>query len=218
MHLPFASQEALSWAYRKLIDWKPTHVVQAGDLTDQFCASRFPHSKSHITPQEEFERAREQSVEFWARVQAAAPKAKCYQLTGNHDDRVLKRTLEKAPELEPFVGRSLREFMTFEGVETVYYSNAELVIGGIVFAHGYTVNGRHAPRYRRSTVVGHLHKAGVTYFADADGVYWELNVGCLIDLEAPVFDYRVSRFADRVTLGLGLIDEDGPRFVQFPGD
>lgn len=217
IHFPFHSQECLDWIYERASRTEAiTDVVQMGDLNDMFSTSRFPRSYSVITPEEELERAREESVKFWVSVQQAVPKANYFQLTGNHDERPMKRVLEKAPELEPFVGKGMLDLMTFDGVKTIHNANEDLDIEGVIYQHGWTSQGKHAARNRRSTVVGHLHKAGVTYFADADGVYFELNVGCCIHLDAAVFDYRISKFRDRVTLGFGLIDSDGPRFVGFP--
>jgi hypothetical protein len=189
-------------------------VVQVGDGADFFAQSKFPRNPSVMTPAEELERAREMLEGFWHRVREAAPRAKCYQLLGNHDARPLKRALDRAPELLEFILPSVRAFHQFEGVTTIEDPSEELILNGIVFQHGYHSRlGYHATRNATSTVHGHTHHGGVWFRSDSRGTIWELDAGCLVDEGHPAFSYRMQKKLDGITRGVGIIDPLGPRFV-----
>ncbi len=216
VHAPYEHKKALQWAYRIADELKPTHVVQVGDLKDQFSFSRYP--KVHkMDPEEELTRARAVAEKMWSHFKGLS----CYQLCGNHDDRALKKTLAAAPELACLVGRSLRELYTFPGVKTIHDGREELLINGIVFQHGHRAKlGMHARYNQQSTVCGHSHTGGVAFMRNAKGVYWELNAGFLGDVHSPAFNYHAQARMHTTTLGVGLIDEIGgsqvPMFIPYP--
>ena len=121
MHCPYHSQRALEKVYRLADDLQPTHVVQVGDLYDQFGFSRYPKVLK-MEPEKELELARAAAEKMWLRFKGL----NCYQLWGNHDDRALKRALASAPELASLVGKSLRELYTFPGVAAVVQTFAQI--------------------------------------------------------------------------------------------
>jgi predicted phosphodiesterase len=74
IHFPFQNKKALQRVIDDIRRQKPTHVVQIGDLYDPYAFSRF--SKKNIQlPQEEWKQARQQAVQMWNEIRAAAPKA-----------------------------------------------------------------------------------------------------------------------------------------------
>lgn len=216
-HFPFAQRKALEWAYRLADKHKPTHVVQMGDLLDQFAFSRYPKVLK-TDPETELANGRAAAEKMWARFKGLS----CFQLMGNHDDRILKKALAAAPELASLVGQSLRALYTFPGVKTVLDGREELILRihgrEVAFQHGHRSRpGSHAAYNRLSTVVGHSHTGSVTYFPSAPGIIWELNAGFLGDLSSPAFGYHAQKRFHTTTLGVGLIDEEGPRFIPYPG-
>lgn len=216
LHFPFHHEAALEWALERAAEAEPEAVVQVGDLFDYFSQSRFPRNRSVMTAAEEMERGREAAVQFWAAVQKRMPKAACYQLYGNHDERPLKRILESLPDLMPLVAPSLRGLHEFDGVTTLPDAKTELVLGGVVYQHGWRSRlGEHASHNGRPTVHGHTHHGGTWFRNDGRGSLWELDAGCLVDLEHEAFDYRIQKKLYGVTVGIGLIDGDGPRFIPF---
>lgn len=212
-HHPFASRKALEWAYRLADKFKPTHVVQVGDLLDQFAFSRYPKIIK-IEPERELELGRKAAEKMWTHFEGL----KRYQLAGNHDDRALKRALSAAPELASLVGQSLRTLYTFPGVKTVFDGREELLIGDMVLQHGHRSRlGDHALYNRKKTIVGHSHVGGCVFFRHASGIFWELNAGFLGDVNSQAFGYHAQRRFHKTTLGVGVVDEMGPRFVPYPG-
>ncbi len=212
-HFPFEHRKALEWAYRLADKFKPTHVVQLGDLYDQFAFSRYP-KVLRMGPAEELAAGRESASKMWAHFKGLH----CYQLRGNHDDRAFKKALSGAPEVAALVDESLVGYYSFPGVTTVLDGREELILGGIAFQHGHRSKlGDHARYNRARTVVGHSHCGGVSYFPDSSGILWELNAGFLGDISSPAFGYHAQKRFHTTTLGVGVIDELGPRFVPYPG-
>lgn len=159
---------------------------------------------------------------FWQNVQKLAPKAKCYQLKGNHDERPLKTLAKKgAVEYEPLVSKSLNELFTFPGVWTQTEERDELIlkIAGqeIMFMHGFYLKPlQHTRENQMSTVFGHLHYGYTAFIPQKDNILFELNAGYIADREAFPLSYTRQRKVGRWTQGFGWIDKNGPRFISFP--
>lgn len=211
-HFPFANLNTIARIIKLLRDLKPDVVVQMGDLYDWYAASKYPRSQDVMKPGEEIERGRMRAEVMWRTVRDNAPKATCYQLMGNHDDRPLKRIRELTPALESLMMKSVGDLMAFPGVTTVG-GREELIIDGVAYEHGALQVGQHALENQRPTVVGHSHVGGVWH----RGKLWELNAGWCGDIGAPCFNYvRTKIVAQKTTQGFGAVDEYGPRFIPLP--
>jgi len=204
LHFPYHNKKALRKVYKAARKEKPTIFVQIGDLKDQYWASRF--TKKNIgTSISEIQKARRISLQFWQTLRKICPKAKCYQLLGNHDIRLIKRIAEKVPEAYEIVKEKLDELYTFPGVKTVYDDRAEIEINGIIFMHGFRSRlGDHAKYNGKSTVCGHSHVGGVVFEQRQKRIIWELNAGYLADETAEPLKYR-PQTTSKWTLGYGLI-------------
>lgn len=212
-HFPFAHRKAFDWVYRLADKFKPTHVVQVGDLLDQFAFSRYPKVLK-MSPEEELARGRLAAEKMWKTVNCGNK----IQLVGNHCVRLTKTAVSVAPQLAHLVDKSFRELYSFNGVKTVFNPTEEFKLGGIIFQHGHRSKlGDHARYNLCNTVCGHSHRGGVVFDQSARGPFWELNVGFLGDIESPVFGYRAQKHIHKTTVGVGLIDELGPRFVPYTG-
>lgn len=215
IHFPFVNFDALSAIYALIEKEKPDFVIQEGDLDDQYSNSKFPKSLNIYTPQAEDELARSMAEEMWKKIRHIVPNAKCFQLMGNHNARALKRVIEKFPEGEHMVQYFMRHRMTFEGVETIHDPTQELIINDIVFLHGhYSQLGAHRDYNTRNVVTGHSHRGGVNYRSYNGVIFWELNVGFIGDPESKALSYRHQKYHNW-TLGCGIIDYLGPRFIAF---
>jgi predicted phosphodiesterase len=193
---------------------QPDYVVQVGDLYDMYSFSKFPRSQNLYTPKEEQRLSREGAEKFFKQIKTDNPRAKVYNLFGNHDIRPAKRTIEQMPEIEHFVERYLEELMTFEGVNLVSDHREILVIDGIGFHHGYLGKlGDHRDAGLMNMVVGHTHRGGVSYRRVRNETLWELNAGFMGDPESKVMSYTSSKLQN-YTLGFGYIDKHGPRFIH----
>jgi predicted phosphodiesterase len=218
LHMPYHNRRALRRIYEAIKNEKPTHIVQIGDLFDQYSFSRF--SKKNITTStKELRRARECSNRFWIECKKRSKSALCFQLFGNHDIRLTKRIAEKVPEAYELVKNKLNEIYTFKGVRTIYDDTAELKIHGITFMHGYRSRAGDHMRYNGSnTVVGHSHTGSTIYEQRNGKIIWELNAGYCADERSEPLKYR-PQTTSKWTLGYGLITWKGglptPSFIPI---
>jgi predicted phosphodiesterase len=216
-HFPYESRAAFEWVYRITDKLKPDTVVQVGDLLDQFAFSRYPKVLK-MDPEKELSLGRAGAEAMWARFKGLD----CYQLMGNHDDRIFKKALTSAPELASLVGSSLRSLYTFPNVRTVLDGRDELILqtclGPVAFQHGHRSRlGDHARFNQMATVVGHSHTGGVVFLRNIRRCFFELNAGFLGDVTSPAFGYHAQRRVHTTTLGVGYLDELGPRFCPYGG-
>lgn len=214
LHFPYHNEKALKEVIYAIKEEKPTHVVQIGDLYDQYSFSRF--TKKNITlPEAELTEARDLAANMWGSITGLRKSVKCYQILGNHDLRLIKRVEERLPEAQDLVRKSIMELYKFTGVKTIEDDREELVIGKVLFHHGYRSKlGDHMQFNSKSTVVGHSHVGGVVFKQYSGSILFELNVGYLADETAEPLRYRPQN-TSRWTLGYGLIDEKGPRFCPI---
>lgn len=212
-HFPFEDKKAIKKVMALIKKEKPTHIVQAGDLLDLYSFSRYEKSANFTNPKSEFMEGLKRATKFWEDVRKVAPKAKCYQLIGNHEDRLSKYIGRNAPELEGMV--SIVEKMQFKGVETLESSKDHLIIDKVVYTHGhYTKLGDHAKFYRKSCVHGHSHRVGIWYEQTIDGLIWEMDCGYLANEKALPLQYTQSKFS-KWTKAVGIIEDGQPRLITF---
>ena len=191
------------------------HIVQLGDLYDQFSQSSFPKNPNYITPREETEISRVMAEEFWDRMTKMFPRAKKWQLVGNHGKpRIIKKVMAAAPECLHLL--SIDQLWEFNGVETIPSYQDHLTINGINFIHGWSSRpGFHRDYFEDDVVNTHTHRGHVLPKKLRDRIITELNVGYLADPFHPFLQYRPMRKIEKWTHGFGIIDELGPRFVPL---
>lgn len=215
-HFPFADKRALRLCLTLIRRLKPTHVVQIGDLHDLFSYGRFPRSHCVLTPAQEVRMGRDQAAEFWSEIRRAAGRnVICHQLLGNHDERIAKKVMQHLPEFEPFLADVHRQLWTFDGVITQPSEREELILNGVCYLHGYRKHGDHVKHNLMNTVLGHTHLGGVVYFRHGKKTLWELNCGHLADVTSRALSYTKQLRFSRWTHGIGVVDDDGPRFIPL---
>lgn len=212
-HFPFHSKWALDAAFEIIKREKPDYVIQVGDLYDLYSLSKFPRNVNVMTPKDEITLARGTAEEMWEYIQRISPKSQCIQLLGNHCERLQKRITEKLPEILGIV--LYRQLFQFENVKTYLDTRDEVVIEKIAFMHGYrTKLGDHCKYNMMNTVCGHTHRGGVFFTQVNNRQIWELNAGYLADPLEAAMSYTRQKWV-QWTLGVGIIDDYGPRFVPL---
>lgn len=218
-HFPFHSQKALDVAYTLISNFKPTHVVQIGDLLDALSLTKFPKSLNIIKPKDEIEEAINISNLFWMEIRGiCGKKTKYWQLKGNHCDRGIRRIIEKAPELESIVANEMDRMYKFPGVTTINDSRDALIIQDTYYCHGWsTKHGAHIDYLsgKYNVVHGHTHRGAVVSKSYFGKIVTELDVGFLGDVSAPCFNYTLQKKTIPWTLGCGMVDELGHRFIPI---
>lgn len=211
-HFPFSDDKKIETAIDIIHKEKCDAVVQIGDLYDYVSFSNYPKnpSKIHYSPEQETIEGRRKASSMWYQLHKKLPKARLYQLPGNHDARIVKRLTEKSPETA-FIGEEwLKQQLTFDHVELV---SDEFILDDIMFLHGYRPKGQHAKWNQMNTITGHIHQANIAYMQNVNGVYWEMNVGWLGDKNAYPFTYRWQKKIDDTHQGVGIVTDGNPKFI-----
>lgn len=215
LHAPFTDWKSVAKIYAAIDNARPDYVVQLGDALDAFSFSRFARSHNIMTPEEEIEEGRAGLARFWDNVHKAAPKAKKIQLSGNHEARLVRQTLERFPEVYSLLTKIQGDFYKFKNVETIHDHRHELVINGVIYCHGWLTRlGDHARYFLKPVVHGHTHRAGVIHFNLHDKPIFELDCGYLADKFQVPLQYGPTKTTLSVK-GYGEVDGHIPRFVPL---
>lgn len=222
LHLPFMQDAVFNWILNTIIIPNKNDIyaiVQVGDLFDLFSYSKFT-KRLLFTPKEETFEAIYEAEKFWRIIHKACPKAKKFQLKGNHDARLAKRIVEKMPECDHFI--KYDEIFTFNNVETIHDVRDELIIRDWHFIHGFSKEGSHIEAVHFNNVcLGHTHRGGTwTKRINRSGepiLLTELNCGFLGNPFHESLIYRPLNKYFLWTWGVGVIDQYGGRFIPYGG-
>ncbi len=214
-HLPWIAVKKLYSILDIIEKEKPDVIMQLGDLFDFFSFSKFARSHDICTPEEEVGEAREFAVKMWENINKLCPRARKIQLLGNHEQRLFKRALERAPEIYSLVQQAGGELFKFKNVETINDTRCEMEIEGVVYCHGYlTKLGDHARYLLKPVVHGHSHRGGTHFFNLGGKMIWELDCGYLADPFQVPLQYGPTK-TTLWTHGFGIVDKLGPRFISL---
>jgi predicted phosphodiesterase len=205
-HFPFHSKKAYIKMMAHLKKEKPTHVIQIGDILDQYVFSKYSKNAG-ISPKSDIVKGLKQAKQMWKDIQKICPKAKCYQILGNHDMRLAKRIAERIPELAELFGHA--DFYKFPGVKVMRSDRDYLTLDGIVYCHGWLSKSiDHAKHFNKPTVHGHRHRPCI----EVDGKLWSMDVGYMADDKSLPLSYTASKFT-RWCTACGVVDSGQPRLI-----
>lgn len=213
-HCPYINKRALTKVIDEIIPGlKPQIIIQMGDLYDLYSWSRFP--KKQLNPRDEILEARACAEEMWSAIRKKAPKAKLFQLLGNHDrTRVDKVVQSKAPELEPFLNAT--QFWQFDHVQLINDAKETLEIGNLLFTHGHRTKLKDHLKdisYSKNIIIGHLHTAEIYFERTGSEIRWAACAGSLCDPMHENLVYRPLRRYFSWTPGVLEITDNWPRFI-----
>lgn len=202
-HFPYHDKRSLKRILSEIKKEKPDAIVQIGDLLDQYVFSKYPRS-TKISVSHDIRKGLRYATEFWKAVRKAAPKAKCYQILGNHDLRMAKRISEKLPELgEIFTHKDLYKF---EGVKVMKSDRDYLELDGVVYVHGYLSKSiDHAKHFNKPVVHGHRHRPCI----EVEGKLWSMDVGFVADEKQLPLQYTQTKLT-KWKKAYGIVENKQP--------
>ena len=210
LHCPYQHPKAFEFVARLAKDFKPDRVVCLGDEIDGYGWSRFGRQDPDAMGQgDEVKAARDALKPFYERF----PKVSVCR--SNHTERSL-RTAKRAGLPSAWVREAYEVLQAPRG----WKWQDEWLIDGVYYFHGEGHSGKNAAtkaaeNKRRSCVIGHVHTfGGVSWLANSVDRIFGMVAGCLIDFNAPAFDYARG-FPKTPVLGLGLVDDGEPTFVPM---
>ena len=98
VHIPYQDNKAVDAFIDHAALTQPDVIVLNGDIIDMFMLSRFTKGEGR-NPLEEMEMCRK----FLQCIRMACPKAKIFYVIGNHETRLERYVLNKAPELASLI-------------------------------------------------------------------------------------------------------------------
>lgn len=209
VHIPFHIRRAVEVAVeagkRDAVDT----VILGGDALDFHSVSRYDHDGSKLTYQQEIEYARQ----FMAYLREQFPKARIVFKEGNHEERLNKYILARAPALFGLENCTLASLIGLSAVGAELVTDQRVIhLGKLRVIHGHEYGGGvNAPvnaarwlmlRAKRSAVMGHLHQTSVQPDTDIDGelrIAW--SVGCLCGLNP-----KYRRLSSRWNHGFATVE------------
>lgn len=209
-HFPFVHHPTLKkiLGHIKKHHKKIKRVVQVGDLYDLYSFNRYGR-REFMTAYEELESARHEAEKMWQAVKKIDSKIECVQLIGNHDERLFKWIVAKAPELEPLIDKLA--LWKFDGVKTMPDQRTEYEAEGIVFIHGDKRAGSHMLDFMKSCIHGHDHKLYVLTKRFGDRVIWEASAGMVADPDSMPLSYGMRKRYHNMHLGFLEVENGSPR-------
>lgn len=209
-HIPFHHARAWMLTLEILNWWRPDTIVILGDFFDFYAPSRFdksPKRQQRLVDELAFSRG------FLDQLESMGASRLVY-LEGNHENRLARYVTSNAPALDGLPGLSVPEVLKLDAWEYLPYRK-RLKIGDAHVSHdvdnkcGVTAIRRSLVSEMRSTIIGHIHRAGTEVMMNADGDRLiGQSFGWLGDAEQ--IDYRDKATAARewpLGIGVGYYDD-----------
>lgn len=209
---PAQHPNALEFLKHEAKLFKPDRVIHIGDELDLHNLSKYAHDPDLPGPKAEIE----EGLLFMEELYKLFPEVDV--CISNHGARPYIRSYEAG--LPSMFIRSYKEWMK---APKKWNWHHQIIIDDIAFIHGEGLSGDGARMkactlMQRSCVFGHIHShAGVSWFSNKQSLTFGFNVGCLIDLHSPYFNYNKHQL-HRPIIGIGLIDNGIPIFKPMQLD
>lgn len=192
-HVPYHDDRAWKVMMKAARGWKPDGIVHMGDWIDFYKISRFSKDpRRTLTTDDEIEATREKRAE----VDALKPKWKKF-ITGNHEDRLPRYLMEKAPELFETVTVDKMLGLSENGWEITDYRD-HTNVGKLYLTHDTGHSGKYTTAkaletYQHSVAIGHHHALGYLVTGDATGTHQVgAQFGWLGDIEKVDYAHRIK--------------------------
>ena len=208
---PYHHKDALRFLKAVKEKYKPTDVVQIGDLVDNYRFSEWDQAAEAMGLMEEVSGSRQ----FINQLGELFPKMTV--ILGNHDLRYYRRAVKAGYPIEFIV--PLEKILKFpKGWTTCKQYKVNTALGPVLFEHGHENKGgktkgeKSVLSNEASTVIGHYHtEAGIEWISTTDHLRFFMVVGCLFDSKSIAAAYA-SGNKRRVLLGTSLIINGMPHW------
>lgn len=184
IHIPYHDPVALALALEYAKDYEPDHIVLNGDIVDFYGASAYRKDPLRInTLQDELD----ETVAFLRLLRSQHTDAKIDYVMGNHEDRIQRFLIDKAPELCSFDCLALDELLKLKELDIRFVdSKSTISLGELEVTHGTIVrkwsgsSGKaHHEKFGGSVLIGHVHRLGTFYRTNRWGTHIAIENGFL---------------------------------------
>lgn len=184
IHIPFHCKSALALAMAYTEDKKPDDIVLNGDIVDFYGASSYRKDPTRLeTLQDEIN----ETYDFLKTLRSRHAAAKIYYVQGNHENRLARFILDKAPELYSLHCLSMDELFKLSDLDIEYIDESSQVnLGDLEIIHGTICRAKsafsakaHHDKTGGSVLIGHVHRLGTHYHTNRWGTHVAIENGYL---------------------------------------
>jgi len=216
LHVPYHDDLAVRLMLKVGRAWKPDIIVSNGDFVDFYAVSAHRKDPTRLATLDAELHAGEIVLN---RLDELGAREK-YFLEGNHEDRLTRYLMDKAPGLYGLVG--VRELLRLDQRKWRHVPYRDyLKLGKLIYTHDLDYSGKHVATRavqdaQHSIIVGHAHRIGYAVEGDATGKP-KLGAcfGWLGDADKADYKHRLKAKRDwALGFGVGHMDGDGKTYVQ----
>jgi hypothetical protein len=210
LHVPFHHADTLNFLKAIKDQFKPDRVICIGDEVDFHSISFHTHDSDLFSPSDELKLA----ISKLKYLYDLFPEMDI--LESNHGSLVFRKG--KFNGLPRHVFKSYQEVLESPKTWkwhldlTIELSNNQ----ACYFHHGLNSQVARLSRNKSMNAVqGHYHsKFEISYWGNSRGLYWGMNIGCLIDDKSLAFAYNKTTM-ERPIIGTGIILDGYPRLLPM---
>lgn len=195
IHIPYHDVEAVQLAIEKGVTDGCDTVYLNGDILDFFKLSfHEKDARNRPTLKQELAMAKE----FFQYLRYKLPNATIYFKPGNHEHRLERYLVIKAPELLDCEEFKLNVLLELEKFKIIYIDKrTKVYFGHLLVEHGDRMKGTGGvnpsrtlfTKYKRHVLVGHFHRKSEHSEKIYDGkLISTFSTGCLCELEPEYFE------------------------------
>lgn len=213
MHLPYQHVDLIPYLKAIKSKYSPDRVVCIGDEVDYHAISFHQHDPDLFSPADELKSA----ILYLKQIYKIFPTVDV--IDSNHGSLVYRKA--KAVGLPRNVFKSYNNILEapktwkWSTDLTLKMSNGQ----NVYFHHGKTASpGKLSKNMSMSCVQGHYHsRFEVIYWANPNGLFFDMRVGCLINDRSMAFHYNKTTM-DRPIIGCGIIINSQPKLIPMVMD
>lgn len=210
MHQPYSHPDLHEFLKSLKRKYKPDVVVCLGDEVDKHAMSFHDSDPDLFSAGEELEKA----IECLEPIYKLFPKMEV--ISSNHGDMVYRKAKHHG------IPRAyLRDYGDVLKAPKGWRWHNDLVLKTSIGSEVYFHHGKSADVYKASQamsmsmVQGHYHeKFNVHYWANPTGLYWGMQIGCLVNDRSLAFAYNKTNLK-RPIIGLGIIMNGLPKLLPM---
>lgn len=183
IHCPYHDPRAVKIAVKILKDLEPHRVILIGDVVDFYSISRYDKKPNRIN---DLQSDCDQTHDLLTEIVSASTRSKYEYIEGNHENRLSRFLLTKAPELWSLRVLSVPELLRL-GELGIEYKH-ETRVGNMTATHGHFARNHSGYTARAmaegygTVIFGHTHRLGAHYRRDGRGEIAAFENGCLCGL------------------------------------
>lgn len=209
-HFPYQHPDTVAFLKAIKKKYKPDRVVHIGDEVDFHAISFHASDPDLLSPADELQ----QAICCLKELYKLFPKVDVIE--SNHGSLVYRKG--KVHGLPRHVLKSYRDvLMAPKGWTWHFDLTVDMNDGNqVYFTHGKTsAPAKLSQSMGMSTVQGHFHeRMEIIYWANPNGLYFDMRVGCLINDKSMAFNYNNTNLK-RPLIGTGIIINGQPKLIPM---